>query len=61
MEHLIPTVLGIAGALAPMALAYWKQERSTPLREIPAPWLPMDRPHRSFIEEAIVRGGRIYL
>ena len=60
MEHLIPTLLGIAGALAPVALEYWRLERRSSdggrrysLRSRPAP--------EFWGGEAMVRGGRVFL
>ena len=63
MDQLIPTLLGIVGALAPVAFAYWKQERllaQLPRKECVARQ-PEARPNRFLIDDAIVRGGRVYL
>jgi len=60
MDHLIPTLLGIAGALAPVALEYWRLAR--PVESRPSgrsAW----RGRRSHLDpsETLVRGGRVYL
>jgi hypothetical protein len=60
MEHLIPTLLGLAGALAPVAFVFLKHD---------APAVrPLTRFQRTsaagadlLFADAIVRGGRVYL
>lgn len=60
MEHLIPTLLGIAGALLPVALGFWMQQRVARDEH-------EDRLHvataraRRVVDELLVRGGRVYL
>jgi len=58
MEHLIPTLLGIAGALDPVAFGFIRQEQPVLIRRA-------IRPSRYLtgvgIDEAIIRGGRMYL
>jgi len=62
MDQLIPTLLGIAGALVPVAFAWWQQERpwrvAQPARSS-RPAVSLTR--RFVIDEAIIRGGRVYL
>jgi hypothetical protein len=60
MEHLIPTLLGIAGALAPVALGYWKQETPARMRAVRLSRIATASPQLS-LDDAIVRGGRVYL
>ena len=62
MEQLIPTLLGIAGALVPVAFAWWQQEQASrvaPHARTPRPDGPVTR--RFVMDDAIVRGGRVYL
>jgi hypothetical protein len=62
MDQLIPTLLGIVGALAPVAFAYWKQERLAQLpRQECVARQPEARAGRFVMDDAIVRGGRVYL
>jgi hypothetical protein len=61
MEHLIPTLLGIAGALAPVALAYWKNERLAPTHRFRRPSRLVAVSADHLFDDAIVRGGRVYL
>jgi hypothetical protein len=59
MDHLIPTLLGIAGALLPVALGFWMQQRHA---RVDYPGSPSHvTTHSVVMDEAIVRGGRIYL
>ena len=60
MEHLIPTLLGIAGALAPVALGYWRQEAPAVRYANRTPRFMAVPTHMS-LDEAVVRGGRVYL
>jgi hypothetical protein len=59
MDHVISTLIGIAGALVPMALGFWIQQRHARL-ECPGN-LSRVTAHSLVMDEAIVRGGRIYL
>jgi hypothetical protein len=61
MEHLIPTLLGIAGALAPVALGYWRQEQPAVMQRIGRSARLVSDGARLSIDDAIVRGGRVYL
>jgi hypothetical protein len=59
MEHLLPTLLGLAGALAPIALGFWRQQRSTiPVEPSSAARVTT---YRAGTIDVIIRGGRIYL
>jgi hypothetical protein len=60
-EHLIPTLLGIAGALAPVALGYWRQEQPAVMQRIRRSSRLVADGARLSIDNAIVRGGRVYL
>jgi hypothetical protein len=60
MEHLLPTLLGIAGALAPVALSFWRQQRSSTPEEA-APESPRVTTYRAGSIDVIIRGGRVYL
>ena len=60
MEHLLlQTLLGIAGALAPVALGFWRQQRSTPPQQ--ADSSPRVTTYRAGSIDVIIRGGRVYL
>ena len=62
MEHLIPTLLGIAGALAPVALGYLRQEQPDATRRLGrSPRLATVPNQPRTLDDAIVRGGRVYL
>ena len=62
MEHLIPTLLGIAGALAPVALGYWKQESpATTPQSLRLSRLAVVSTTDLSLDDAVVRGGRVYL
>lgn len=62
MDQLIPTLLGIAGALVPVALAWWQQERPTRITEHGRPQRPAGSLTGRFVmDDAVVRGGRVYL
>ena len=60
MEHLLPTLLGIAGALAPVALSFWRQQRSTTPAE-QTPESSAVTTYRAGSIDVIIRGGRVYL
>jgi hypothetical protein len=61
MEHLIPTLLGIAGALAPVAFGFLRQQQPALSRRVarPSRFAAMDS--QLSLEGAVVRGGRVYL
>jgi hypothetical protein len=60
MEHLIPTLLGIAGALAPVAF-YWKQAHPAELPRFGRS-SRLVAFHGSLVaDETVIRGGRVYL
>ena len=62
MDHLIPTLLGIAGALAPVALGYWMQQRAVrDEQDEHLPHVVAFRPSKRVTDDLIVRGGRVYL
>ena len=62
MEHLIPTLLGIAGALLPVALGYWIQQRGAgDDHHEPLPHVATFHATRRLTDDLIVRGGRVYL
>lgn len=62
MDQLIPTLLGIAGALVPVAFAWWQQEQSSRVAQPARSSRPMSSLTGKFVmDEAIVRGGRVYL
>jgi hypothetical protein len=61
MEHLIPTLLGTAGALAPIALGYWKQEQPIAVRTPIRPSRLVMSATQLTLDDAVVRGGRVYL
>ena len=62
MDQLIPTLLGIAGALVPVAFAWWQQERPSRVAQAASSSRPTASLTRRFVmEEAIMRGGRVYL
>ena len=61
MDHLIPTLLGIAGALAPVALGYLRQQQPAMSRRFARPSrFPAFGNHLT-LDDAVVRGGRVYL
>jgi hypothetical protein len=60
MEHLFPTLLGIAGALAPVALGYWRQQRRDARRNRGDGSSPVST-YRAGSIDVIIRGGRVYL
>ena len=61
MEHLIPTLLGIAGALAPVAFGYLRQQPSAMSRRLVRPSRFAALGTQLTLEHAVVRGGRVYL
>jgi hypothetical protein len=61
MEHLIPTLLGIAGALAPVAFGYLRQERPAMARQVARPARLAVIGSRVTLDDAVIRGGRFYL
>jgi hypothetical protein len=60
MDHLIPTLLGIAGALAPVAFGYLRQQQPVMIRRFAKP-SRLATAHQLTLDDAIVRGGRVYL
>jgi hypothetical protein len=61
MEHLIPTLLGIAGALAPVAFGYLRQQEPTLSRRFTRPSRFPAFGSQLTLDDAVVRGGRVYL
>jgi len=61
MEHLIPTLLGIAGALAPVAFGYWRQERPTELPRFGRSSRLAACSGSIVADGTIIRGGRVCL
>jgi len=62
MDHLIPTLLGIVGALLPVALGYWIQQRAAKdEHDEHLPHVATLRATRRLTDDLIVRGGRVYL
>jgi hypothetical protein len=61
MEHLIPTLLGIAGALAPVAFSYWKQEGPAELPRFGRSSRLAACSASIVSDDTIIRGGRVYL
>jgi hypothetical protein len=59
MEHLLPTLLGIAGALAPVALGFWRLQRGS--RSEPLDGVRGITSYRAGSIDVIIRGGRVYL
>jgi hypothetical protein len=59
MDHLVPTLLVILGALVPVALGFWIQQRHVRAEYPGSP--SRVTAHSVVLDEAIVRGGRIYL
>ena len=58
----VTILLGIAGALVPVAFAWWQQEQSTRVSERARPSRPASSATGRFVmDEAIIRGGRVYL
>jgi hypothetical protein len=61
MEHLLPTLLGIAGALAPVAISFWRQQPPPATVAEPAPDSRGVASYRAGSIDVIIRGGRVYL
>ena len=61
MEHLIPTFLGIAGALAPVAFGFLRQQRPVVARRSARPIRLVTVGSQLTLDDAVVRGGRVYL
>ena len=61
MEHLIPTLLGIAGALAPVAFGFLRQQGPALSRRLARPSRFPAFESQLTLDDAVVRGGRVYL
>lgn len=57
----MPTLLGIAGALAPVAFGFLRQEQPAIARRFVRPSRLAVGTSGRTLDDAVVRGGRVYL
>ena len=60
MDYLIPTLLGIAGALAPVAFGYLRQQPAMSRRLVRSSRFAAVGSQLT-LDDAVIRGGRVYL